>query len=647
MQIGELISSFRSLESILTTIEKIESQNALHVDEDWEKYCERISPLLNVILYDTSKYMLSLEDKFISSKNDFHLLVTFEYNKIYSKYLLTPDKVSEFYCKGDKIYFNTNNEIIYFKSSYIYDIDANTRYRFKINADITGSLVYFWIVEFFNNEKINQTKWSLIDGINEIPFLTIKGTNRIKIMLRFRGKGHAHFKSIKLEKCLTLDDVVTIYPSKISIKNLSCAYILDQITESFLKPCCNAQHLPRNEYKIFLEKYRPNFLFVESCKEGNNNTFGSLDEKNFGLHKLEPILKECKRLGIPTVFWNNKDPVNYRIFLNVAKLFDYIFTTDANMIPVYKRDIGRNVNVLPFAAQPVFHNPGLENKISRRAFFAGIWNAMEKGRCADFHWLDGIMNNLGIKYDIFDRNQSLVSINNRWPDNYRDKILGYLTPREIYEVSKSYGFQMNINSIKDSPTMFSSRVFESMACGTPVISTWSRGIKEMFSDLVIMGEHGKINEELLYTLITDDKFYMDFQEKCILAVMRNHIWDKRLEYIARKLAIDAKYCMPSIAMHAMASSEEEAWKILEFFNGQSWEEKKLVLKLKPFGDYHKFLNMNDSSLRFILDDEYQQKTDEFFNTTFHTEFELNQNYSPTWLEMHIYRHYGLLEVKID
>ena len=63
-------------------------------------------------------------------------------------------------------------------------------------------------------------------------------------------------------------------------------------------------------------------------------------------------LDYCKSNNITTIFWNKEDPVNYDAFIDVAKYFDYIFTSDENIIDRYVEDTG-NSNVFPL---PLLHN---------------------------------------------------------------------------------------------------------------------------------------------------------------------------------------------------------------------------------------------------------------------------------------------------
>src|SRR5699024_8067205 len=70
------------------------------------------------------------------------------------------------------------------------------------------------------------------------------------------------------------------------------------------------------------------------------------------------LLSVCRRLGIPTVFWNKEDPPHFEDFLPLAELCDVVFTSDVRLVPEYRARLGHDrVAALPFAAQPAIHNP--------------------------------------------------------------------------------------------------------------------------------------------------------------------------------------------------------------------------------------------------------------------------------------------------
>ena len=73
---------------------------------------------------------------------------------------------------------------------------------------------------------------------------------------------------------------------------------------------------------------------VESAWRGVSDNWRNLltDVKKKTNEEIEEVINYCKKNDIPTVFWNKEDPINYQHFINSAKLFDIIFTTDENII---------------------------------------------------------------------------------------------------------------------------------------------------------------------------------------------------------------------------------------------------------------------------------------------------------------------------
>lgn len=188
-------------------------------------------------------------------------------------------------------------------------------------------------------------------------------------------------------------------------------------------------------------------------------------------------MKWCKDHDIPTIFWNKEDPVHFNSFIKTAQYFDFIFTTDEDSIPNYIENISHsNVFPLPFAAQPFLHNPIEVYERKNKACFAGSYYAdkyLERQR--DMNLLLEYAGKYGL--EIYDRNYGKDNVSFYFPENLKEFIVGKLQPHEIAKAYKGYKIALNVNSVIDSPTMFSRRVFECLACNTPVISTYSRGIE--------------------------------------------------------------------------------------------------------------------------------------------------------------------------
>ena len=149
----------------------------------------------------------------------------------------------------------------------------------------------------------------------------------------------------------------TIQPTRADLK-IAC--ILDEFSEYCFKYECILHPLHALHWRQQLEHHPPDLLFVESAWKG---TAGSWSKK-IQHAQLDPeqslrkLVAFCRDKKIPTVFWNKEDPTNFAHFIEAAKLFDTMFTTDANAIPSYQYLLDhKRVWALPFAAQPRIHYP--------------------------------------------------------------------------------------------------------------------------------------------------------------------------------------------------------------------------------------------------------------------------------------------------
>ena len=79
----------------------------------------------------------------------------------------------------------------------------------------------------------------------------------------------------------------------------------------------------------------------------------------------------------------------------------------------------------------------------------------------------------------------------------------------MIDVYKRHRVFLNVNSVTDSPTMFSRRVFGLLACGTAVISTESVGIEATFRDLVPIVRTPDETAAQLKRLLDDDEYFAE------------------------------------------------------------------------------------------------------------------------------------------
>ncbi len=263
------------------------------------------------------------------------------------------------------------------------------------------------------------------------------------------------------------DDAETAPPRR----SVRVAAIVDEFTEQTFGPEWSMVNLSRENWLSNLEAHQPEMLFVESAFSGAGGGWaGELARFGSSSATLQEVVGWCKRHNIPTVFWNKEDPSNFEIFIETARLFDYIFTVDLDSLERYERHVpGIPVSLLPFAAQPSLHYPpaSLSQRTEGVAFAGGYYAAKLPDRRAQMELI--IAPALAFDLDIFDRFGGTDS-RFAWPAKYQPHVRGRLTYLETVEMYRRYKVALNVNSVTASTTMCSRRIFELLACGAYVVS---------------------------------------------------------------------------------------------------------------------------------------------------------------------------------
>lgn len=357
------------------------------------------------------------------------------------------------------------------------------------------------------------------------------------------------------------------------------ACVMDEFTFSSYESTCNLQQLTPEGWKNELESFQPELLFIESAWRGKEELWGSKVGHNS--QELQDIVKWCKAKQIPTLFWNKEDPIHFQTFLNVAQQFDYVFTTDLDCVSRYKAMLKHNqVYFLPFACQPLSHNP--IEKFSRKdsISFAGAYYKKYPERTKD---LESFVSTLpDIKpLEIFDRNYGKNDENYMFPDTYHPFIVGTLPFDKIDVAYKGYKYAINLNSIKQSQTMFARRVYELLASNTITISNFSKGVRLMFGDLVICSDSGVVIKEHLIKCEQDRDYADKFRLAGLRKALSEHTYQQRFSYIQEKVfGSKADNGAIEVAVLSFVDSFTEAVKVVNSFEKQVFENKSLVLVCK-------------------------------------------------------------------
>lgn len=294
------------------------------------------------------------------------------------------------------------------------------------------------------------------------------------------------------------------------------------------------------------------FVVVESAWAGNGGTWrGKITGPAGPSQTLEQFIAHCSSAGIPSVFWNKEDPPHYEDFLPAAKLFGHVFTTDANMLPKYRQDLGHDrVSVLPFAAQPRIHNPVRPHHgwHARNIAFAGMYFAHkyeDRRRQMDYLLGAAVEASAGKKagFEIFSR-QLGKQRQYQFPGVLKKHVVGSLSYQQMLTAYKAYRIFLNVNSVTDSPSMCARRIFEITAAGSSVVSTPSAAIGEFFPDREIPTAASQEEAALLLRALTANP---DYAQRLVHKAQRR-IWaDHTFAHRARTVAAAVR---PELAVPA-------------------------------------------------------------------------------------------------
>lgn len=369
-------------------------------------------------------------------------------------------------------------------------------------------------------------------------------------------------------------------------KRLKVAAIMDEFTYYCYAPECDLIQITPDHFKEEIDGFLPDMLFIESVWRGKDNLW------RFKLHDnmeaITALTEYCHEKKIPVVFWSKEDPVHFGVFIRTAALADFVFTTDADCIELYKAHLGHdNVFYLPFAAQPHLHNPVEEYERQDKFCFAGSFYVKYQERSKVFMNLAPLFMEYGL--DIYDRNYkkgesdtnsqttsvaSPVVQNYYYPDELRKCILGGLHYSEITRAYKGYKYGINMTSMVQSGFMFARRVFELLACNTVTVSNYSRGLEGFFGDLLIDTDDKERMKERLHDICGTQTGYRKYRLAGLRHVLSDHLYEDRLERLAGKvLGRTIKRSLPRI----LVVCRKEDKRVRDMFENQTYDKKILFI----------------------------------------------------------------------
>ncbi len=227
-------------------------------------------------------------------------------------------------------------------------------------------------------------------------------------------------------------------------------------------------------------------ILYTTCWKGiSNEEWRGVKFREKPKQALAYILQQARCHGIPTAFQSIEDPSNFDYFLPIAQQFDFVFTADIECIAPYQEALKtQKVYFQEYGFNPKLNNPiGCRRKIRNAAFFAGSYPKRYRDRCSDMETIfDSILAGGG-KLVIADRNYATKSAELAYPTRYKDCLIAPVEHELLQSVHKLFRYNLNFNSITQSPTMCAMRAYELQATGCGIISNYARSLFNNFPNI--------------------------------------------------------------------------------------------------------------------------------------------------------------------
>jgi len=367
---------------------------------------------------------------------------------------------------------------------------------------------------------------------------------------------------------------------------LKVACLLDAFSELGFRYEFDYVDFTPEDFREVIDRERPDMLLVESIWRGKDESWNKLMVPDIsGSGPTEPVrelVAHCRSRGIPTVFWNKEDSVNFEHFVQTAVLFDYIFTTDESCVPRYQAITGHDrVAVLPFAAQPAIHNP-IGAPVQRPldvAFLGTFYGRKHAARKRQMEMILDPAREFGVH--IYSRVEATGGY--AFPQKYVPHLIGTVPYEHVLGAYRTYKILLNVNSVPDSTTMCARRVFEILACGGSVVSGPSPALEAVLGpNAVHESDSYAHTREALEHILTNNALRERSAIEGIRRISRGHTYSHRVDEILRHAGLNHEIEPITVALVAAVGDDDQAREIVETAAAQSRPPDELVL-IAPSG----------------------------------------------------------------
>ncbi|QCY46931.1 hypothetical protein GcLGCM259_1190 [Glutamicibacter creatinolyticus] len=444
---------------------------------------------------------------------------------------------------------------------------------------------------------------------DRLAYDPISGDERVKWALSKEGR-----------ETWVADDFVNAYRgSNLPYSHqIPVAMIADDFTYGSFQPEFNTIRLKPQTWRQQMESHKPQLFICESAWQGGapsehpwqGKIYTSVRFKEENRTELIEILNYCHEKGIPTVFWNKEDPVHFsdRIndFIRTSALFDYVFTTAAECVDLYIRDVGvPYADVLPFAVQPKLFNPVGAYGASKSVNFAGTWYARYPKRAkAASKIIDNVLESDN-EMVIYDRMYSSPSPAYAYPERYVKYTRPAISYQETADAYRQSKYGITLNTVTDSDTMFARRVFELTACGAVVLSNTAKGVQHFFGDSVLYADRADFD----IRKITDSDYLR--RQRAGMHIAFQNTYRHRAEKILSAVGIDFATYFGKTQLVARVNDEAAVERAITYYEENRERFSGLLIVLSSTADQTLAMELTrklPSSIRVIRQVEIDSRT---------------------------------------
>ncbi|MDE0421601.1 MAG: glycosyltransferase [Gammaproteobacteria bacterium] len=143
---------------------------------------------------------------------------------------------------------------------------------------------------------------------------------------------------------------------------------------------------------------------------------------------------------------------------------------------------------------------------------------------------------------------------------------------------RCYDVMLNANSVSESPTMFSRRVFEALACATPVVSLESVGMRAMLGEHVRVARTREETAAHLQALLGDDEARVREGHLAYRHVHENHTYRHRVSRMMEEVGVgQVPSTASTVTVLGVVRNPDHLESILADYVAQTYREKELLV----------------------------------------------------------------------